>query len=123
MKSKSLNLFVGIIVAVLFSGTIIGAYEKNVSFIQIIVGFIIYLPVIIFIGSLTSKVASFIITSLTVLLIYFLLKAGYTDFWIGILLAAYIGIPTLIFRVEKFQTFNQEEYKRNVENQWKERKK
>ena len=88
---KNNNLLIGLILSVIVSGLFIFSIENNYSFLQIIVGFLVYIFPSIFITSLQSKLTVFLLSSTTVMLGYFSYKYQFYDIWVGILEALIIG--------------------------------
>lgn len=97
---KNNNLLIGIILSVIICGFIIFSIENNYSFLQIIVGFLIYIFPSIFITSLHSKLTAFLLSSTIVMLGYFSYKYQFYDIWVGVLEALIIGRAINFYKIK-----------------------
>lgn len=115
MKKDFLNIIIGSIAAILITGLLIYAVEKDKSFIQIIIGFTVFVIPFSFISSFKSKVMSFILVSCSIIFGYLAYKFGYKDFWIGILQALVVGGSIYLFKIRTTTTFSQKKYKEEAQ--------
>tara|TARA_B100000780_G_scaffold267583_1_gene224800 strand:+ start:2973 stop:3308 length:336 start_codon:yes stop_codon:yes gene_type:complete len=106
----------GIIVAFLVSTILIFSYEEGRSLLQILFGFLFFIIPFTFIASFNSNFWSFIIIIFSIFFGYFSYKLDYYDLWIGVVLAAIIGLSIYFFRIKKFKVFSREDYKKDVKN-------
>lgn len=121
-NNSSKNIFVGIIAAILVFGLIVFAIETKKSLLQALVGFGLFVIPFTFLSSFKSKVSSFILALITLIILYTCYKFGYTDIWIGVLMAGIIGGSALYFRVNKVTTFDAEDYIEKAKNQHRNKK-
>lgn len=116
------NILIGSIVAIMCSGIIIYSNENHKSFSQISLGFVIFVLPFAFISSFFSKLGSFIIVFISTIITYLVSKFYYTDFWLGVLLAAIIGGAIYIYiTIPAIKTMNI--YKPFSPSQYKEKTK
>jgi hypothetical protein len=85
------NKIIGLVLSLLVCGILIFSFEKNCSFLQITIGFLVYILPSIFITSLQSKLTVFLISSTTIMVAYISYKYQFYDAWIGVILALIIG--------------------------------
>ena len=102
---KNTNLITGIFFAIIIAGIIIYSIENNKSFIQIIIGYFVFIFPVTFISSFKSKFLSFSLAFLTILFAYFLYKFNFYDVIIGIILAILSGGALYYYRVSKVKVF------------------
>jgi hypothetical protein len=121
-NNSSKNIFVGIIAAILVFGLIVFAIETKKSLLQALVGFGLFVIPFTFLSSFKSKVSSFILALITLIILYTCYKFGYTDIWIGVLMAGIIGGSAFYFRVNKVTTFDAEDYIEKAKNQHRNKK-
>jgi hypothetical protein len=95
------RILIGVLIASIFSGLIILSIEKQYSFSQISVGFLLYVIPAIFISSFKSRGLSFILTSVTILFAYYSYHFEWHDTWVGVLMAFVIGLPIYYYRIRK----------------------
>ena len=93
------NLIVGFLLSIIICGILIFSIEKNYSFFQIIIGFLIYILPSIFTTSLQSKLTVFLLTSTTILLGFISYKYQFYEIWIGALEALIIGRAINYYRI------------------------
>ena len=110
------KILIGIIVAVAACALVFYAIETHKSFLQVMIGFLLFILPFTFLSSFKSTVPAFILTLLTLGTIY----VGYTHhfidvFW-GVLLAFIIGIPIFCFRVLPYKIFSPTKYKNSFKN-------
>ena len=89
---------------------------------EVVIGFILFILPTIFISSFKSNEAAFILV--LSLCFYFYLgiyKGEYYDTLYGLALALVIGVPISSLRVEKYELFDQKEYKSSVEERVREK--
>lgn len=77
--------------SILVCGIIISSIEKGYSFLQITIGFFLYILPSIFVTSLQSKLTVFLFSSTTIMSAYISYKYQFYDAWIGVILALIIG--------------------------------
>lgn len=99
LNMKNNNLVIGVILSVIVCGLIILSIEKNYSFFQIIIGFLIYILPSIFTTSLQSKLKVFLLTSTTLLLGFLSYKYQFYEIWIGALEAIIIGRAINFYKI------------------------
>ena len=93
------NLIVGFLLSIIICGILIFSIEKNYSFFQIIIGFLIYILPSIFTTSLQSKLIVFLLTSTTILLGFLSYKYQFYEIWIGALEAIIIGRAINFYKI------------------------
>jgi predicted membrane protein len=98
------NAIVGFLISVLICGILIFSIEKNYSFLQIIIGFIVYILPSIFITSLQSKLTVFLISSSTIMLGFLSYKYQFYEVWVGVLEAIIIGRAINFYKIRNKQT-------------------
>ncbi len=103
---KLTNFFIGIIISIVFAGTIIFSIENNLSFLQIFLGFIVFVLPFTFISSFKSKFSIFTLSMLSILVFYVVIKFDFFDFFVGFGLALISGISLHYFRVTKAKIFD-----------------
>jgi hypothetical protein len=96
---KNNNLLTGVVLSVILCGLIIFSIEKNYSFLQIIVGFMVYILPSIFITSLQSKLTIFLLSSTTIMLGFLSYKYQFYDIWVGGLEALIIGRAINFYKI------------------------
>ncbi len=94
------NAIIVLLISALTCGILIFSFENEFYFLQITVGFLIYILPSIFITSLQSKLTLFILSSTTILLVYFSFKYQFYGVWIGVLEALVIGRAINIFKIQ-----------------------
>tara|TARA_B110000977_G_scaffold200693_1_gene292172 strand:+ start:4586 stop:4948 length:363 start_codon:yes stop_codon:yes gene_type:complete len=110
MKKDILNILIGSLTAVLIGLSIIYSIENNKSFIQIFLGFIIFIFPFSFLSSFTSKIASFILVFVIIMLNYITYKLEFHDLWIGTSQAFILGFAIYFYRVRKTTVFSKKDY-------------
>lgn len=113
---KIRNIIIGSIVAGIVAGIIIFSIENNKSFYQIISGFLLFILPFTFLSAFTSKTGSFIFVFVSIIITYLVSKFMFGDFWLGVILAAVIGVSVFYFRVFKYKPFNSNLYKQQFKN-------
>jgi hypothetical protein len=103
---KSINLIIGIIISIVFAGTIIFSIENNRSLLQIFLGFVVFFLPVVFISSFKSKFSIFSLSLLTILVFYLVIKFDFFDFFIGFGLSLISGLSLHYFRINKAKVFN-----------------
>jgi len=96
---KNNNLLIGVVLSVTVCGLIIFSIEKNYSFIQIMIGFLIYILPSIFITSLQSKLTVFLLSSTTIMLGFISYKYQFYEVWVGVLEAIIIGRAINFYKI------------------------
>lgn len=86
--------------SILICGILIFSIEKNYSFFQIIISFLIYILPTIFITSLQSKLTVFLISSTTIMIAYISYKYHFYDVWIGVILAILTGRTINFYKIK-----------------------
>ena len=99
LKMKNNNLLISVVLSAIVCGLIIFSIEKNYSFIQIIIGFIVYILLSIFITSLQSKLTVFLLTSTTIMLGFLSYKYQFYEVWVGVLEAIIIGRAINFYKI------------------------
>jgi hypothetical protein len=94
------NLTIGVLLSIVICGTIIFSIEKNYSFLQIIIGFLVYILPSIFTNSLQSKLTIFLLSSTTIMLGFFSYKYKFYDVWLGVFLALLIGRTINFYKIK-----------------------
>jgi hypothetical protein len=112
MNNTTKNILIGSIAAIACAAIIIFSVEEEKSIYQIVGGFLIFLFPFTFLSSFGSKLGSFIFAFCTILIVYFVSKFLYHDFWLGVLIASIIGGTTAHLRVNKYAPFSPTEYKK-----------
>jgi cell division protein FtsW (lipid II flippase) len=110
-KTVFKDVLIGSIAALLCAGIIIFTIEYQKSFLQLLVGFVLFIFPFTFLPLYKNKVGSFILVFTTTLITYIVSKYMYHDFWLGVILAAIIGGAAFYFRVGKAKPFSPIEYK------------
>jgi len=95
------KVLTGILVAIVFSVLIIMSIEKQYSFYQVSLGFVIYIIPAMFISSFKSRGLAFIITVVSILLAYSSYRFEWHATWVGVLMALVIGLPIYYYRIRK----------------------
>ncbi len=104
------NIAIGVVAALLFAGIIVYAFETSASFIQVLIGFILFIFPATFISSFKGKISSFILTLFIVLFSYIVFKNSYHDVWLGLLLAIITGGSAFYFKVRIYKPFSRSKY-------------
>jgi hypothetical protein len=86
--------------SILICGVLIFSFEKNYSFLQITIGFLLYILPSIFITSLQSKLTVFLFSSITIISAYISYKYQFYDAWIGVILAVIIGRTINVYKIK-----------------------
>ncbi len=94
------NPLTGLSISVITCGILIFSFEKGFSFIQILLGFGVYILPSIFVTSFQSKLTVFIISTTTILLGYFSFKNQFYEIWVGVLLALLIGRTINFYKIK-----------------------
>ena len=110
MTKNLSNIIIGSFVSAIYVGLFIFIFETNRSFLEAIVGFLLFLFPFSFLSSFKSKLGSFILVSFLIIFIYISYKLGYKDIWIGIIQAFLIGGSMYIFKVKKVKVFSKEDF-------------
>ena len=106
------KIILGSIVALLSFGIIVFVIETDKSFLQLAIGFIVFIFPITFISSFESTASVFLLVLFTLLFIYLgIYKYEYFDTLFGILLAAIIGGALSYYRIQEYKLFSPREYK------------
>ena len=93
------NPLIGLLISVITCGILIFSFEKEFSFLQILLGFVVYILPSIFVTSFQSKLTVFIISTTTILLGYFSFKNQFYEIWVGVLLALLIGRTINFYKI------------------------
>lgn len=94
------NTLIGFLISVITCGLLIFSFEKGFSFLQILLGFGVYILPSIFVTSFQSKLTIFIISTTTILLGYFSFKNQFYEIWVGVLLALLIGRTINFYKIK-----------------------
>jgi hypothetical protein len=97
---KKNNFTIGFLMSILICGVLIFSFEKNYSFLQITIGFLLYILPSIFITSLQSKLTVFLFSSITIISAYISYKYQFYDAWIGVILAVIIGRTINVYKIK-----------------------
>ncbi|MGC6419720.1 MAG: hypothetical protein ACON48_01340 [Chitinophagales bacterium] len=111
MNNTIKNILIGSLVAMACAGIIIFSIEAQKSFLQILIGFVIFVIPFSLLSSFSTKLGSFFLVIFTVMTTYTISKFMYHDFWLGVLLASIIGGSIFYFRVFQYQPFSASDYK------------
>jgi len=94
------NFIIGLLISILVCGILIFSFEKNYSFLQIIIGFMLYILPSIFITTFQSKLTVFIISSTTIMVSYISYKYQFYDVWAGVILALIVGRTINFYKIK-----------------------
>ena len=94
------NTLIGFLISVITCSLLIFSFEKGFSFLQILLGFVVYILPSIFLTSFQSKLTIFILSTTTILLSYFSFKNQFYEFWVGVLLAILIGRTITFYKIK-----------------------
>lgn len=94
------NLIIGVLLSILVCGILIFSFEKNYSFLQITIGFLVYILSSIFVTSLQSKLTVFLISSTTIMIAYISYTYHFYDVWIGVILAILTGRTINFYKIK-----------------------
>lgn len=94
------NTLIGFLISVITCGFLIFSFEKGFSFLQILLGFGVYILPSIFVTSFQSKLIVFVISTTTILLGYFSFKNQFYELWVGVLLALLIGRTINFYKIK-----------------------
>ncbi len=97
---KNSNLIIGLLISIIVCGILIFSFEKNYSFLQITIGFLIYILPSIFITSLQSKLTVFLLSSTTIMIAYISYKYHFYNIWVGVILALIIGRTINFYKIK-----------------------
>lgn len=91
----------GVTLGSLFTGLLIYSINEQYSLMQVFTGFILFILPALFLSSFKSRTASFILTFVAILFVYFCYKYDYTETWAGVAMALTIGLPVYFLKVTK----------------------
>ena len=91
----------GVIIGLLVSGLIIYSFDQRYSFLQVLIGFVIFIFPAIFLSSFRSRTASSILTVVATLFVYFSFRYNFTNTWPGVAIALIIGLSLYYLKVSK----------------------
>jgi hypothetical protein len=94
------NPLIGLLISVITCGILIFSFEKEFSFLQILLGFAVYILPSIFVTSFQSKLTVFIISTTTILLGYLSFKNQFYEIWAGVILALLIGRTINFYKIK-----------------------
>jgi hypothetical protein len=94
------NTLIGLLISVITCGILIFSFEKGFSFLQILLGFGVYILPSIFVTSFQSKLTVFIISTTTILLGYLSFKNQFYEIWAGVILALLIGRTINFYKIK-----------------------
>lgn len=97
---RKYNPLIALLISVITCGILIFSFEKEFSFLQILLGFVVYILPSIFVTSFQSKLTVFIISTTTILLGYFSFKNQFYEIWVGVLLALLIGRTINFYKIK-----------------------
>ena len=92
------------------------AIETHKSFLQVMIGFLLFIFPFTFLSSFKSTVPAFILTMLMLGTIYVGHKYQYFDVFWGVALAFIIGFPVFCLRVMPYKIFSPNKYKDSFKN-------
>lgn len=104
------NIIIGSLVALITATIIIVSVEQHCSFLQIILGFVVFILPVSFLSLFITKTRIFFLVFLMTITIYITIKFSLFDFWIGFLLSIIIGGCVSYFRVYRYKPFDSKEY-------------
>ena len=111
------KIILGVVVALSVIGVITYTSSTNRSFIQLFIGFILFIFPIMFVSSFGSTFAAFTLTIYIAVIGYIIYIYKFYDTLIGLLLAIIIGGSIAFFRIGKYEIFSSKEYiKDSVKN-------
>ncbi|MFZ4413880.1 MAG: hypothetical protein ACOYOV_12420 [Bacteroidales bacterium] len=110
-NNKFKNIFIGASVALLCAAIIIYSIEFAKSFLQIGLGFFLFIFPFTFLSLFTSKIGSFIFIFITTIITYIVSRHLFNDFWLGVILAGIIGGSAFYFRINRIKLFSPSDYK------------
>ena len=108
------DILIGCTAALICAGIIIFSIQYQKSFLQIFIGFILFLFPFTFLSLFKTKVGSFIFVFITTIITYIVSIYMFHDFWLGVILAGIIGGAAFYFRVNKSKPFSPTEYENNA---------
>lgn len=108
------DILIGFTAALFCAGIIIFSIHYQKSFMQIFIGFILFLFPFTFLSLFKTKVGSFILVFITTIITYIVSIYMFHDFWLGVILAGIIGGAAFYFRVNKSKPFSPTDYKNKV---------
>jgi uncharacterized protein YacL len=91
----------GLVIGLIVSGLIIFSLVQEYNFLQVIIGFVIFIFPSIFLSSFRSRTASFILTIVATLFVYICYRFNFTNTWPGVAIALIIGLPLYFLKVSK----------------------
>lgn len=94
------NPLIGLLISVITCGILIFSFEKEFSFLQILLGFAVYILPSIFVTSFQSKLTVFILSTTTILLGYLSFKNQFYEIWAGVILALLIGRTINFYKIK-----------------------
>lgn len=92
---------IGVLIGLLFSCILIYAINENYNFLQVFIGFVIFIFPSIFLSSFKSRTLSLILTVVTMIFIYVTYKYHFVDAWAGVIMALVIGFPIYYLKIRK----------------------
>ena len=104
------QIFLGLFVALSVISIIVYISSTNGSFLQLFMGFMLFIFPIMFISSFGSTFAVFILTIYIATIGYFINEYEFYDTFMGVLLALVIGGSIAYFRIDKYEIFSSNEY-------------
>ena len=104
------KIILGILVALSVIGVITYTSSTNRSFIQLFIGFVLFILPIMFISSFSSTTAAFTLTIYLAVTGYLIYSYKFYDTLMGLLLAIIIGGSIAYFRIGKYEIFSSKEY-------------
>ncbi len=108
------DILIGCTAAFICAAIIIFSIQYQKSFLQIFIGFILFLFPFTFLSLFKTKVGSFILVFITTIITYIVSIYMFHDFWLGVILAGIIGGAAFYFRVNKSKPFSSTDYKNKV---------
>lgn len=105
MKIK-INMLFSSALALICAGVIIYGIETERSFLQIIIGFAVFLIPLTFFSVFNSPVGVFFFVLKTSLITYITMKFNFYDFWLGAFMGVFIGLSLFLTKVRPFKPFH-----------------
>jgi len=105
------NMIIGGIIVVLAAAVIIFIFESGRSFLQFLIGFLLFIIPATFISSFKSTFMSFLFVLFTILVMYVIYAFNFLDAILGIVLAIIVGGYIFYTIVNKYRPFSAMAYK------------
>jgi hypothetical protein len=103
IKDQMNKILLGSIIGLVVSGLIIYSIDNRYNFIQVLIGFLVFIFPSIFLSSFKSRTASVFLTIVVTSFIYISFKFNYFNTWPGVLIALSIGLPLYFIKISKIK--------------------